>query len=86
MKVVEAKEWLDAHPPMQSESQWAYVMRMMIGYGAAIEQAARREALEDVKKALINERNLYLSERKRDVITACIEHVDAIRAIMGGEG
>lgn len=45
----------------------------------AIEQAARMEALEEVKKALIHERSLYLSKWKREAITACIERVDDLR-------
>lgn len=45
MKIVEAQAWLEAHPQFQTESQWAYVMRMLTGYGRAIEQAARRETM-----------------------------------------
>lgn len=46
MKIVEAKSWLDGHPQFQTESQWAYVMRMLTGYGAAVERAAEAAAIE----------------------------------------
>lgn len=50
MKIVEAKSWLDGHPQFQTESQWAYVMRMLTGYGAAIERAAEAAAIERCAK------------------------------------
>lgn len=50
MNILEAKSWLDDHPQFQTESQWAYVMRVLTGYGAAVEQAAEAAAIERCAK------------------------------------
>lgn len=69
MKIVEAKSWLDGHPQFQTESQWAYVIRMLTGYGAAIERAAETAAIERCAKVCDDE--LY-AERAAAAIRALL--------------
>ena len=69
MKILEAKSWLDGHPQFQTESQWAYVMRMLTGYGAAVERAAEAAAIERCAK--ICDEHLY-AEKAAEAIRALL--------------
>lgn len=87
MKIVEAKSWLDGHPQFQTESQWAYVMRMLTGYGAAVERAAEAAAIERCAKAVRSEELCDAGDTADDIAyNHAIDHAEkAIRALLQKE-
>lgn len=93
MKILEAKSWLDGHPQFQTESQWAYVMRMLTGYGAAVERAVEAAAIERCAKALygrlmrqdVGFEEAHLSLNVGGVPPTEHEFVEAIRALLPKE-
>ena len=95
MKILEAKSWLDGHPQFQTESQWAYVMRMLTGYGAAVERAAEAAAIERCAELIdgINDSagdrasydNREMHEGEVERMNALSDAANAIRALLPKE-